>query len=191
MVKLDVLLTLLLQRQDEGRELSGSDRSLASSMIVYSDNNATTRLWERIGLDEGVRRANERFGMTETDPGRHYDWGLTTTTAADQVRLLRNLTHDKPLDQRSRDYALDLLGQVSAGQDWGISAANPQHDARLKNGWLPRNEGWVVTSAGRVRTAGGHDVLMAAVTCHGSSQQQGIEAIEHISRLAADTLDKS
>ncbi|WP_288799007.1 serine hydrolase [Arsenicicoccus cauae] len=191
MVKLDVLLTLLLQRQDAGQELSGSDRALTSSMIVYSDNNATTTLWGRVGQHEGVRAANKRFGMTETEPGTAYRWGLTTTTAADQVRLLRNLVRtDGPLNQASRDYALDLLGRVSEEQDWGISAANPHEEAQLKNGWLPRSDGWVVTSAGRVQTAAGHELLMAAVSCEVSTQQHGIETIEHLSEMAASALDR-
>ena len=191
MVKLDVLLTLLLQRQDAGKPLSSSDRALTSSMIINSDNNATTTLWGRIGQHEGVRAANRRFGMTETEPGTSYRWGLTTTTAADQVRLLRNLVRDDgPLDQASRDYALGLMGRVSDGQDWGVSAANPQHEAQVKNGWLPRSDGWVVTSAGRAQTAAGHEVLLAAVSCEVSSQQHGIETIEHLAEMAASALDR-
>jgi len=191
MVKLDVLLTLLLQRQDAGKPLSSSDRALTSSMIINSDNNATTTLWGLIGQHEGVRAANRRFGMTETEPGTSYRWGLTTTTAADQVRLLRNLVRDDgPLDQASRDYALGLMGRVSDGQDWGVSAANPQHEAQVKNGWLPRSDGWVVTSAGRAQTAAGHEVLLAAVSCEVSSQQHGIETIEHLAEMAASALDR-
>lgn len=191
MVKLDVLLTLLLQRQDAGKPLSSSDRALTSSMIINSDNNATTTLWGRIGQHEGVRAANRRFGMTETEPGTSYRWGLTTTTAADQVRLLRNLVRDDgPLDQASRDYALGLMGRVADGQDWGVSAANPQHEAQVKNGWLPRSDGWVVTSAGRAQTAAGHEVLLAAVSCEVSSQQHGIETIEHLAEMAASALDR-
>ena len=191
MVKLDVLLTLLLQRQDAGKPLSSSDRALTSSMIINSDNNATTTLWGRIGQHEGVRAANPRFGMTETEPGTSYRWGLTTTTAADQVRLLRNLVRDDgPLDQASRDYALGLMGRVADGQDWGVSAANPQHEAQVKNGWLPRSDGWVVTSAGRAQTAAGHEVLLAAVSCEVSSQQHGIETIEHLAEMAASALDR-
>lgn len=188
MVKLDVLLTLLLQHQDSGRELSGEERSLTHDMIVYSDNSATTRLWGRIGADGGVREANKRFGLVETEPGTSYDWGLTTTTAPDQVRLLRNLAGSGPLDQHSKDYALGLMGQVSDGQDWGVSAASPSHEAQLKNGWLPRSEGWVVTSAGRVRTGNGHDVLMAVVSCRGASQDASVESIEHLARMAAQAL---
>ena len=191
MVKLDVLLTLLLQRQDAGKPLSSSDRALTSSMMINSDNNATTTLWGRIGQHEGVRAAHRRFGMTETEPGTSYRWGLTTTTAADQVRLLRNLVRDDgPLDQASRDYALGLMGRVSDGQDWGVSAANPQHEAQVKNGWLPRSDGWVVTSAGRAQTAAGHEVLLAAVSCEVSSQQHGIETIEHLAEMAASALDR-
>ncbi|AKT52468.1 hypothetical protein ADJ73_00185 [Arsenicicoccus sp. oral taxon 190] len=188
LVKLDVLLTLLLQRQDEGRELSSSDEELARSMITYSDNKATTTLWGRIGGDDGLREANERFGMTETEPGTSYRWGLTTTTAADQVRLVRNLVTDGPLHEPARRFALELLSQVSDDQDWGISAASPHDEAELKNGWLPLPDGWVVTSAGRVQAANGHELLMSVITCDGSSEQGSIETIEHLSALAAAAL---
>ncbi|WP_409484999.1 serine hydrolase [Arsenicicoccus dermatophilus] len=190
LVKLDVLLTLLLKRQDDGGP-SSSERALARRMIVSSDNEATTKLWGIVGADAGVRRANKTFGLTETEPGARWTWGMTTTTAPDQIRLLRNLVKDDgPLTRESRDYALGLMSDVEDYQAWGISAANPRHEAALKNGWLPIDEGWVVTSAGRVRTAGGHDVLMAAVSCQGRSQEHGVESIEHLASLAAVALDQ-
>ncbi|MCH8612201.1 serine hydrolase [Arsenicicoccus dermatophilus] len=189
LVKLDVLLTLLLRRQDDGGP-SSSERALARRMIVSSDNEATTKLWGIVGADAGVRRANKTFGLTETEPGARWTWGMTTTTAPDQIRLLRNLVKDGPLTRESRDYALGLMSDVEEYQAWGISAANPKREAALKNGWLPIDEGWVVTSAGRVRTAGGHDVLMAAVSCHGRSQEHSVESIEHLASLAATALDQ-
>jgi len=44
-VKVDILATLLLRAQDNGRSLTSSESALATRMIRASDNDAATSLW--------------------------------------------------------------------------------------------------------------------------------------------------
>ncbi|MFC9861909.1 MULTISPECIES: serine hydrolase [unclassified Streptomyces] len=193
-VKVDILAALLLRAQDEGRGLSDAERTYAAAMIGRSDNASATRLWRVIGGAEGLDAANVRLGLTGTAAARA--WGLTQTTAADQVRLLRAVFDGdgdsesaqgtagvSVLSRASRAYVRRLMGRVEADQQWGVSAAG---DAwALKNGWMPRTTTglWDINSIGRVR-AGGRDCLMA-VLCDGQpTKEAGITLVEAVAKAA-------
>lgn len=195
MVKLDILLTLLLQEQDEGTLPSAGETSLATQMITESDNDAASDLWSVVGADSGVAAANRRFGLTETVPGPSSYWGSTTTGAADQVRLFRQVVGSTSLLAPAyRAYALRLLQAVEPDQRWGVGAAADAGTAdptlANKNGWLPRpvdGGRWVVTSVGRV-TAGGDPLVLAVLTRRSSSMDVGITTVESVARALRDAL---
>ncbi|RAY13306.1 serine hydrolase [Actinomadura craniellae] len=193
--KVDMVMALLLRRQKEGEGLDAAERELAGPAIRYSDNRAADRLWERAGGAEGVGSANRRFGLRETETvgGRCLDlycWGITDTTADDQVRLLKALVRDDgPLDRAGREYVLGLMAQVVPEQRWGVSAAaRPGEPVALKNGWqrrLAHGKLWAVNSVGRVRT-GGHDLLIAVLSDHHPDTGAGIALVERAARLAGE-----
>src|SRR5207248_274855 len=79
-VKMDILATVLYQNQKAGRQLSATQKALATKMITASDNDAATALWNSAGGAGGVATANRAFGLTQTKP--NYAWGMTTTTPA-------------------------------------------------------------------------------------------------------------
>ena len=109
-VKVDVLAALLLQAQQAGTALTDDEDRLATAMITRSDNDATTALWQRIGGADGLATANRTLGLSETTPGANGVWGLTTTTAADQLRLLAAVTDPAgPLRPAGRAYLLGLM----------------------------------------------------------------------------------
>ena len=54
LVKVPILLTLLRQATEEGRELTEEEEYLAALMIEYSDNDATTALYESVGGATGA-----------------------------------------------------------------------------------------------------------------------------------------
>ncbi|WP_051939726.1 serine hydrolase [Phaeacidiphilus oryzae] len=192
-VKADVLATLLLQTQDAGTALTGTQSALATAMIAESDNAATGRLWTEIGGDEGLNAANKRFGLTSTTGGENGYWGLTTTIAADQSVLLRQLlgpASDSLLDSGRRAYVRGLMESVVPGQRWGVSsAADPGTRTALKNGWLPRGSSglWVVNSIGAVRR-GGRTLLLAALSDGHATQADGIARVEAAARATAEAL---
>jgi hypothetical protein len=183
-VKVDILATLLLQEQ--GR-LSGSQREVAGRMIRQSSNGAATTLWKAIGREKGLAAANATFGLTGTTGGTRGRWGATTTTTADQLRLLQVVfTDDSPLSADARTYVQSLMGGVATDQDWGVSAADSRGDthAYVKNGWLPRTGGWAVTSVGKVEHEG-HPLLVAALSDGGATKKRGVSAVELVAKNAA------
>jgi hypothetical protein len=192
-VKLDILETLLAER-GPGAELRASDESLAQEMMEDSDNTAATSLWYEAGGPARIGSFNHAAGLSQTAlsscvvcrgfswPG----WGLSTTTPADQIALLRKLiTPNSLLTDAERGYALSLMENVTPGQRWGVCGGVPaQVTVALKNGWLPlegTDGDWQVNSVGWV-TGGGRNYLMAVLATGNPTEQYGIDTI---SRLAA------
>jgi beta-lactamase class A len=192
MVKLDILLTFLLQHQDGGTSPTAGETALATAMITRSDNAAASALWNAVGAGSGIAAANHRFGLgAATVPGPSSYWGSTTTNAADQVRLMRLvLSANSPLSATSRSYALRLLRSVESDQRWGVSAAADTADVALKNGWLPRSvDGgrWVVTSVGAV-TSQGDPLVLAVLTRSSSTMDAGITMVEDVAVVLRDAV---
>ncbi|MEU7085764.1 serine hydrolase [Streptomyces achromogenes] len=193
-VKVDILAALLLRAQDAGRPLSEAERALAEPMIRRSDNAAANALWRRIGRASGLAAANERLGLTSTTGGPGGKWGLTRTTASDQIRLLRAVFDSGGtvrrgsggLDGDSRAYVRTLMGRVVSGQAWGVSAAgSPGSRAVLKNGWLQRSTTgrWDVNSVGEVPVRG-HRYLVAVLSDGNASMGDGVSLVERTARAA-------
>ncbi|GAA4825428.1 serine hydrolase [Streptomyces ziwulingensis] len=183
-VKVDILAALLLQAQDAGRSLTTAERTYATAMIEKSDNDAASALWRTIGRAAGLAAANERFGLTGTEGGSGALWGLTRTTAADQLVLLRQVfEEDSELDAASRSYLKGLMARIADGQDWGVSAAGSA--AGLKNGWLARSTTglWVINSIGRV-TADGRALLVVTLSGGNATQADGISLVEAAAKAA-------
>ncbi|MEV5875964.1 serine hydrolase [Streptomyces sp. NPDC052101] len=185
-VKVDILAALLLQAQDAGRQLSQAERAYATKMIENSDNASATALWHTIGRADGLDAANRRFGLTATFGGDGELWGLTQTTAADQLVLLQQVFGaDSRLSPASRTYVQGLMKAVEPDQQWGVSVAAEGNSWALKNGWLPRSTTglWDVNSIGRV-TVDGSDYLVAVLSMGTESQAKGIALVEAAARAA-------
>ena len=189
-VKVDILATLLWQEQRTRRQLTTGQRRLATEMIIESDNDAADALWTAIGGAGGLAQANRAFGLTQTTPNRAGFWGVTTTTAADQVRLLGVLTRPGgPLSASSQAYVLGLMGRVEAGQRWGVPRAAAGSGATavyVKNGWLASGtdrQPWIVNSVGRI-VEPGHDWLVAVLSNHEPTEGTGIAVVEHLAATA-------
>jgi beta-lactamase class A len=191
-VKVDILATLLWQTQTKGARLSSAQQQLATAMITQSDNDAASELWRQIGAASGLAAANKVFGLTQTTPGSG-SWGLTTTTAGDQLHLLRLLTTETgPLTKASQAYELGLMGRVEGDQRWGVPhAATPQATAvQVKNGWLSRSADggrWIVNSVGRI-VEPDHEWLVVVLSNHHTTESAGISMVEHAAALAVSGL---
>ncbi|NUQ98079.1 MAG: hypothetical protein HOY79_16535 [Streptomyces sp.] len=185
-VKVGILAVLLLQAQDAGRHLTADEKSYATTMIENSDNTAASELWRTIGRAEGLDAANKRLGLTDTEGGDGMLWGLTQTTATDQLTLLEQVFgDDSELSEASRTYLQGLMGRIEADQQWGVSAAADGSAWALKNGWLPRSTTglWDVNSIGRV-TVDGRDHLVAVLSKGNSTQAKGISLVESVAKAA-------
>ncbi|MFE2417115.1 serine hydrolase [Streptomyces hokutonensis] len=194
-IKVDILATLLLQAQDAGRGLTQQERTWATAMIEHSDNDAANALWRRIGQAPGLEAANKRLGLSSTVGGAAGKWGLTQTTATDQIRLLRAVFADggtssangSALTEASRTYIRTLMTRIAAEQSWGVSAASDAGWA-LKNGWLQRSTTglWDINSVGEV-TSGTHHYLVAVLSAGNVSMPGGIAAVERAARTAVSS----
>ncbi|MEU9442063.1 serine hydrolase [Streptomyces sp. NPDC048304] len=186
-VKVDILAALLLQAQDADRRLTAAEKAYATKMIENSDNTSATALWRAIGRAEGLDAANKRFGLTSTSGGEGELWGLTQTTAADQLLLLQQVFgEESELSAASRSYVQGLMKSVEPDQRWGVSAvAEGNSSTLLKNGWLARSTTglWDVNSIGRV-TVDGADYLVAVLSKGTESQAKGIALVEAAAKAA-------
>jgi beta-lactamase class A len=188
-VKVDILETLLASNPGG---LSAADQALAQSMIENSDNDAATALWNAAGGPAGLGSYNAFIGLRQTTPSACLvctgfpwpGWGLTTTTPADQIRLLRQLFAGSLLSGADRDYAKSLMENVEPGQRWGVSTGVPAGvRVALKNGWVPLtapSSDWQVNSEGWV-SGDGRDYLVAVLGTGNPSQQYGIDTINSVS----------
>lgn len=183
-VKVDILVSLLVQRNGS---LTASQKALAKSMITVSDNAAATTLFQAIGSASGLNRTNQTLGLVQTSAGTNGNWGLTRTTAADQIRLLQLVfVHNSVLSDASRAYVSSLMSSVTGDQDWGVTAAATDEDnIAVKNGWLPRTTTglWDVTSIGCVE-ARGHRLLVVVLVTSARSMAAGVSTIEKAASTA-------
>jgi Beta-lactamase enzyme family len=196
-VKVDVLAmwlrSFIEQRKKIPAEIPYSIKYLAERMIEASDNAAATGLFYFGGGCHALTTFNSLIPLKATDVGcesaNYYGWGNTTTTAADQVDLMKVFAYGKPhhvLVEDARAYGLDLMEHVQSDQRWGItcgpwgtSCSAPDYaqpvsgvTVALKNGWktlptcsqpIPRCP-WQVNSTGWVKGAGRNYVLTVLTT---------------------------
>ncbi|MFZ3452718.1 serine hydrolase [Arthrobacter sp. 7Tela_A1] len=150
LVKVPILLTLLRQATEEGRELSAVERALAEEMIRRSDNAATDQLYTLIGGAPELQATYDRLGISNT-PATEI-WGANETTAEDQLRIATAVARGVDwIDPRLHEYAVVLLESVVPEQAWGISSGILRSVAEvgLKNGWLQDDLlSWNVGSSG-------------------------------------------
>ncbi|MFI6479624.1 serine hydrolase [Nonomuraea sp. NPDC050663] len=183
--KAQILMALLLKTP--WSKLDKATRRDADIMIRHSDNHAADRLWLRIGGAAGFTRAGRKFGLKHTAgvPGDCLDlycWGITRTSADDQVRLMNALVSPgSPLAEADRRQVRRLMGDVVDGQDWGVGAgACKGQDTSLKNGWLKRisTKKWAVVSVGLI-----DERYAVAVLTEGSAEAaDGIATVEGVVR---------
>jgi hypothetical protein len=181
-VKVDILCSLLYRSQESRRALTSQE-----------DELATTSLYGDVDGAAGVDKANRVFGLSETTAGTGPYWGLTTTTADDQIRLLRLVfTRPSVLTARSQDYVQYLMGHVEADQQWGVPAA-ADHGTRfmVKNGWLPSPATglWEINSIGEVVHHHQH-MLIVVLSDDNASEASGISVVEEIARKAAGAIGR-
>jgi beta-lactamase class A len=191
-VKVDILETLLMQA-GTGGVLSGGDAELAQSMIEDSDNDSATDLWDAVGGVSGIHSFNDAAGLTDTTPSPCVEcadfpwpgWGLSTTTPADQITLLRQIAGPGGLlTSAQRGYAAGLMENITPSQRWGVCADVPaQVTVALKSGWLPLNQAgtdWQINSVGWISGLG-RDYLIAVLSTGNPAEQYGIDTIDQLS----------
>ncbi len=198
-VKYAVLAETLRQHQADGRQLSSYDYSQAAAMIGSSDNAATTYLWNKLGGKSAMQHFFDTVAGT-TSTTASGSWGVTQTTALDQLQVLKLATMPGgPLTLESKAIMTDMLADVVPYQRWGISGGVPDDvSVWLKNGWLydsatnnkySHTSSWTVNSIGNV----GNRYLLAVLSAgnpvgSNRAEQNGIDRIENLSRITWDIM---
>jgi hypothetical protein len=190
--KLLLLEGYLLQNQDSDQAPGEGESEALTAMIESSDNDAANEVYGALDGRIGVSATLDRLGLSATVLGPDDQWGLSTTSAADQVTLLTDLVSPQsPLSSASRTYALGLMTNVESDQRWGVgAAADPASDPANKNGWLDVDDDggrWVVNSVGVVQS-GGHPVLLAVLTQHDADLADGTALVESLSQSVTTSL---
>jgi hypothetical protein len=193
-VKADILAKWLRRYQRQPGVIPASIpysiKYLMTSMITMSDNVAATSLFYFGGGCTALTRFNALIPTRHTVVGcqtpTYYGWGNTTTTAADQVAIIRQIAYPgHVLRPDARAYARQLMESVTPTQRWGITCgpwgtscdppdyANPAPGVTvaLKNGWkfVPTCAAqddscpWQVNSIGWVHGQG-RDYVLAVLT---------------------------
>lgn len=184
--KVEVLAGVLLRAQEAGRAVTEWEATRIRPMISESANPPTNDLFTSLGGAAGANRLHARFGLAETSTPSG-TWGLTSTTARDQVHLLRQLlVGDSPLDAPSRQRAWDEMAGVVPSQRWGITEAVPRGvPVALKNGFAGSTCcGWRLNSVGKV----GEAWLVAVLSDGWRRELDGVEGNRFVNRAIATRL---
>lgn len=184
-IKVDILATLLEQAQSAHHPLTSEQQYLATGMIEASDDDDATSLWDEAGESSAIGAFDARVGLTDTDPNSQGYWGETTTTALDQLRLLRVVAlPNHLLDSSARSYELNLMEHIVPDDYFGVPTGVPTGvRVAFKNGWVPIvNGNWQINSIGWVdgdRT----DYLLAILTNGNATEAYGIATTDGIARI--------
>jgi hypothetical protein len=187
-IKVDILATLLSEAQAQGVTTLPSDQQvLAQQMIEESNDDDAQNLWDFEGGAAAVGHFDNEAGLTQTTPNMAGYWGLTTTTAADQVQMVKTVAYpNSVLTAASRTYELGLMTNVDPTQAWGISyGVGTGATVAIKNGWLSLdNESppWQVNSIGWV-DGGGRNYVIAVLVNGEATEEEGIQTIQGLSSL--------
>lgn len=185
-VKVDVVATLLLDQ--DGRP-PRNQRALVREAIEVSGNEATDALLALVGRED-VNAFLERAGARDTRL-ESSEWGLTTTTALDRLRVLQaTLGPETLLDEQDQRLLRRLMRDVTDEQRIGVdAAADDPSSAVLKAGYLPDADSgrWYVSSMGEV-VRGGRSYLVAVVSAGNEGLEDGADRIERAAVLAVDAV---
>ena len=180
--KVMVMAGTLLEAQNDGRRLTSWERSQLVPMITESANGPVRALWRHFGGSPWFRDQTRIFGLEDTVAVGDGEgvWGRTTTSAEDQVDLLRQILLGEwgPLRPEYRAEAWDLMTSVVPSQTWGVTEGVPGGwTVAQKNGFA----GHIANSVGFVQAPGSDEGYVIAVLSNGwPDWGRGVAAVEEI-----------
>jgi beta-lactamase class A len=188
--KVMVMAGTLLDAQSDGRPLTSWERSQLVPMITESANAPVRALWRHFGGSPWFRDQTRIFGLEDTIAVGDGEgvWGRTTTSAEDQVDLLRQVLLGEwgPLRSQYRAEAWDLMTSVVRSQTWGVTEGVPAGwTVAQKNGFA----GHIANSVGFVQAPRSDEGYVIAVLSNGwSDWTRGAAVVEEIAGWVSATL---
>ncbi|MGE0058481.1 MAG: serine hydrolase [Dehalococcoidia bacterium] len=192
--KVAIMVTVLRQAAEQGRELTSEEIALLTPMIAVSDNPSATALWNQVGGGLVVEDVMRSAGLNEITPDRTSCWGASYASAHDVAMLFGLLAWGDILPPKEREFALNLLQQIDPSQTWGVVAASPAELPNgtvigVKDGWYPADCGWWVNSAGMILPGNEKPAYTIAVlTGEQPTLEAGIETLETFGELIHEAL---
>jgi hypothetical protein len=183
-IKATILGALLRMAQQQGRQLTATEKSRAWLMITQSNNDAATALWNEVGM----RRMQHFLNLAKMKQTvLAQAWGLSLLTAHDEILLLTILSEPNGvLYKRGRVYAQYLMRHVISSQRWGVPAGAPRNvTVHVKNGWLPYpvSSNWEINSIGFFTARNPYRKYEIVMLTHSNpSMAYGIETIEDVAQ---------
>lgn len=193
-VKMEILL-MLLEKYNGVSAIPSDIKEHARQMIIWSNNDSTTTVYNHLGGCSALSAAHTRYGLQYTKSSSDCRWGLTTTNATDQLKVMNQLLYKNRLTQDEVDHARWLMGGVAAVQAWGVSAAAKSGEkVWIKNGWDTRTSLgglWVVNSCGVINVPNQPSVRMAILTSKAPNESTGVTIVKEIAKITRSVIDKA
>ncbi|HEY3501941.1 MAG TPA: hypothetical protein VGN37_04005 [Actinocatenispora sp.] len=149
------MATDILRRQRAGEiTLTAANRHDLDTMLNFSDEDASDRLWTAFGGDDQLARFRDVFGMT----GLHFVpgftdgtyWGFVKCTTDDLGHLMDFVLTKSAPDDRS--YLVAAMRGVAPNQQWGVWSAGTANRPGDKDGWSFETDSygkhWVLNTVG-------------------------------------------
>jgi hypothetical protein len=182
----DILAALLIRHQQSGTSVTSRQARLAAAMMESGSDTAAAGLWRAIGGGNGAASANHLLKLSHTSSASGDQWDLASTTVADQLALLTDLTSARsPLASAGRNYALGLLAGGPVAERWGVAAAASGGSGYAVGGGLPAGPVWDVNSIGVV-THAGQVLLIAVLSGRSPTEAAGRSLASAAAAAAAD-----
>jgi beta-lactamase class A len=187
-VKVPIMLALLTQIEDQGREPSDDEMKLLTAMIENSDNDSAQLLYEEIGDAPGLTAFMQRVGVSGLTASSG-TWGWSTITPAAMAQLLALLDAGNVLTAEHRALALNLMESVESDQQIGVGTTAPAGAmVAMKDGWVGGPDGlWVMNSSGIV-SAGSEKYIISVFTDDDDALDQGWSITEHVCGAVASLI---
>jgi len=188
MVKIDILAALLYQVQGEHRSLTKRENTLATKMVVDSNNPAATRLWNEVGQLPAMTAFHQMVGYRQTIMS--WAWGEIETTPIDELALLKAIALPNAiLTDSSRAYEQSLMQSTDLSARFGLGDGPPPGaTVGLKDGYFPEPKtGWQINSAGYVHL-GKRFYLAAIMTSHNPNEAYGINTVNGVAKMIWESL---
>ena len=179
--KVMVMAGTALEAQLDGRAVSLQELAWLQPMISVSANEPVRLLWSHFGGAPWFNVQADRFGLDETTVVGDYEtiWGRTSTSARDQVDLLRQILFRDygPFDETSQNLAWALMTDIDAAQRWGVGTFAPAGSiVAQKNGFA----GVTANSVGAVVLPSGRGYALAVLSTGWADWLDGVPAVDTV-----------
>jgi hypothetical protein len=189
--KVMVMAGTLLEAQSAGRAVSPQELAWLQPMISVSANEPVRSLWSHFGGAPWFNVQAATFGLDETTIVGDYEtiWGRTSTSARDQVDLLRQILFRDfgPFDEASQNLAWELMTDIDPAQRWGVGTYAPAGSiVAQKNGFA----GVTANSVGAVVLPSGRGYALAVLSTGWSVWPNGVPAVDTVAGWVHESLGR-